>query len=96
MPRKVRYNEYLKSPYWRAIRRRVLYRAGNQCEHCGSSQNLQIHHKTYERLGCEQMDDLEALCDSCHAHHHQLPARPVIRSSGPEHISVILQRMGIL
>lgn len=29
--------------------------------------DLHLHHKTYERLGCERDDDVELLCTNCHA-----------------------------
>jgi hypothetical protein len=41
-----------------------------RCQRCQARQDLQVHHKTYERLGRERDDDLEVLCDSCHHGHH--------------------------
>ena len=32
----------------------------------GTGEPLELHHKTYERLGRERIDDLELLCSSCH------------------------------
>jgi hypothetical protein len=31
---------------------------------------LEVHHKTYERLGDERDEDLEVLCARCHEQHH--------------------------
>ncbi|HEY7195460.1 MAG TPA: hypothetical protein VH439_17085 [Gemmatimonadales bacterium] len=35
---------------------------GDRCRHRAT----QVHHKTYERLGDERMEDLVACCRSCH------------------------------
>ncbi len=47
------------------------------CERCGDRHNvwqLEFHHKTYERLGHELLEDLEMLCPECHARQHGKPA----------------------
>lgn len=64
------YSEYLKSKQWRSIRSEVIAR-DRKCVKCGSMENLQVHHKTYERRGFEKLSDLEALCKSCHKIEHQ-------------------------
>jgi hypothetical protein len=42
---------------------------GRKCEKCGgetmSLEQLQLHHKTYERLGRELISDLQLLCADC-------------------------------
>jgi 5-methylcytosine-specific restriction endonuclease McrA len=39
----------------------------HQCQRCRrSGLTLQVHHKTYERLGHESPADLEVLCTDCH------------------------------
>jgi hypothetical protein len=35
-------------------------------ERCGHQYSLELHHKTYERLGRELISDLEVLCKGCH------------------------------
>lgn len=85
------YSDYLRSPYWSACRRYMLWSADYRCERCGHPNQLQVHHRTYERLGCEWMpEDLEVLCDACHSAHHGKPAQ-ARDYSGPEHISTILR-----
>jgi hypothetical protein len=64
------YLTYVQSPEWRARRNRALVRAGWCCERCQSRRTLQVHHKTYERLGCEWDQDLEVLCANCHEGEH--------------------------
>ena len=61
------YCDYLASPWWRF--RRLRYIAGHwwSCEKCGGGPpGLQVHHLSYEHLGCEPDDDLQSLCDDCH------------------------------
>jgi len=64
------YYTYLKSERWQEIKRaaREYY---SVCQECGSSENLQVHHLSYEKLGREEFEDLTLLCEKCHkARHH--------------------------
>lgn len=63
---------YLKTRHWQETRERVIARAGGRCEECGSPHGLEVHHKTYARLGDERPNDLEVLCRYCHAERHAL------------------------
>lgn len=65
-----RYLEFLKTPECRATFKRALERAGYRCEECGSGSDLEVHHLTYERLGCELPEDLRVLCRRCHETAH--------------------------
>jgi 5-methylcytosine-specific restriction endonuclease McrA len=66
------YRAVLASPRWRALRTRLRRERGDQCERCrktwapGCRTSLQLHHKTYERLGHERDSDVELLCEPCH------------------------------
>lgn len=64
------YEEYLKTPEWRKRRNAFLGRKGWHCERCGRKVDLQVHHRSYARLGSERDEDLEALCRDCHEGHH--------------------------
>lgn len=64
------YNEYLKSPEWRARRKMVLQRARNMCEGCKSKLATQVHHLSYEHVGDELLFELVAVCDECHRKLH--------------------------
>lgn len=66
------YETYLQSPSWRITRNRALRLSDWHCSKCDSRRNLQVHHKTYERLGHEWDQDLIVLCRSCHEDHHDL------------------------
>lgn len=71
--RSLKYEEFLKTKYWRSVSR--CLRSMRKCELCGSTENLQIHHKTYEHHGQEHLylEDLQCLCKDCHLKvHHEL------------------------
>lgn len=65
-----RYRAYLQSSGWRITRNRALKLAGYRCSKCGAGRNIQVHHKSYEHLGCEPDSDLDVLCRECHEGHH--------------------------
>jgi 5-methylcytosine-specific restriction endonuclease McrA len=61
-----RYNERVNSDAWKARKRELIRWRGQFCERCGLHGPLDLHHKTYERLGEEMDDDLELVCRDCH------------------------------
>lgn len=61
------YNRYLKTRYWRELRKKVLDRDGHQCVVCKSKVLLQVDHKVYRGGGLEILEDLQTLCYKCHA-----------------------------
>ena len=65
------YRAYLASNQWNALRKRKLTDVGYHCQVCNSSENLQVHHKTYKRLFHEKLNDLTVLCSHCHNLYHQ-------------------------
>lgn len=67
---KMSLHEYLKTVEWGVKRNRTLIQAGNRCQVCASTDRLEVHHRTYERLGNELLSDLVVLCRSCHQHYH--------------------------
>ena len=66
------YQSYIRSAEWLRIRELKFHYAGRKCERCGSARELQVHHKTYARLGNEYLADLEVLCGACHERHHEI------------------------
>lgn len=68
--RSMPYNEYLLTPEWKARRDRQVEADGGACRLCGSRDNLNVHHRTYERLGEEAPLDLITLCYGCHQTFH--------------------------
>jgi hypothetical protein len=75
------YEDYLRTPEWRARRQEALKRAQYRCYLCNTNQSpLEVHHRTYERLGAEAPEDLYVLCDSCHQWYHRKPDAPTRRA----------------
>jgi restriction endonuclease Mrr len=68
------FEEYLKTPEWQQTRAAALQRAAQSCAldltHAGE---LDVRHRTRERLGAELPSDLVVLCASC-AERHQADA----------------------
>ncbi len=65
------YAIYLQSPLWKERARLARERAGQKCQICNGRGPLEVHHRTYERLGHELPEDLTVLCRSCHSTFHQ-------------------------
>src|SRR5882724_9710163 len=45
------YAEYLETDWWKKLRAAAIARAGRRCQVCYSPLQLNVHHRTYERLG---------------------------------------------
>ena len=70
---KQEYQEYLKTPEWAELRKRVLRHYGDKCMVCGSVWNNQVHHIRYANVrGEEGMEDFKVLCWKCHKKEHGL------------------------
>ena len=78
-----KYREYMQSAEWSAVRRIALHHSGRKCALCGSQRNLEVHHRNYEALFEETLEDLTVLCRGCHSSHHgkiaSLPPQSVQR-----------------
>lgn len=66
-----KYPEYIRSREWMGRRRLAITRARCRCQLCNSPDNLEVHHRTYERLGREDPEDLTVLCSECHGLFHE-------------------------
>ena len=64
------YGIYLQSEGWRQRRDEAVAQAKGRCQLCNSSKHLNVHHRTYERLGRERAANLTVLCRACHEHFH--------------------------
>jgi 5-methylcytosine-specific restriction endonuclease McrA len=64
------YYNYINSRRWKIRRLQAIKKANYKCESCGKKCKLEVHHKTYDNLGNEPDEDLEALCRECHIKHH--------------------------
>jgi len=67
------YRLYLLTEHWRRVSREAKERAGNRCQLCNSPTNIETHHRTYERRGHEEPEDLTVLCSECHGKFHTQP-----------------------
>lgn len=68
------YQDYLASDHWQETRARALDRAMWRCQVCNTPRSqsiLDVHHRTYERLGAELPEDLAVLCRECHSLFHE-------------------------
>lgn len=65
------YGEYLASPKWKRIAKRVMDRANGVCEGCLDRTATEVHHLTYRDVGAEFCFQLVALCRECHDRYHR-------------------------
>lgn len=65
-----KYRDYLETPEWKEKRLLVLARDGYRCMVCTAKKFLDVHHKTYDRLFKEPLEDLVTLCRRCHSKFH--------------------------
>ena len=64
------YDDYLRSPRWKAKAAKIMERAGGTCEGCLSREATEVHHRTYEHVFEEFAFELIALCSPCHRRIH--------------------------
>ena len=67
---KAKYEQYLQSDIWKIRRDNVLARDRYECQMCGRTNRLHVHHIVYKNLGNEPLSDLVTLCSSCHKKVH--------------------------
>src|ERR1022692_4073283 len=85
------YHEYLQSDKWKSLRLLCLTRDQYRCRVCNESEHLEVHHRTYERIGQEQLDDLTTLCDKCHELYTAQTIKPSESKSIGEGVMELLQ-----
>ncbi len=77
---KTEYNSLLLKPEWQQKRLSILNRDGNKCRNCGSSSDLQVHHKQYHKTNKDgefrrpwqyKENYLITLCKDCHQMGHK-------------------------
>jgi len=66
------YKEYLKTKHWQGVKNRMYNsKIKYECNCCGKRKGLQLHHKSYNRVGNERLNDLIWLCGDCHEKVHE-------------------------
>jgi 5-methylcytosine-specific restriction endonuclease McrA len=66
----VDYATYIRTSKWKAKANEAKQRSEWCCALCEERKGLEVHHRTYARLGHERMSDLIVLCWKCHRRHH--------------------------
>jgi 5-methylcytosine-specific restriction endonuclease McrA len=79
--RRLPYAEYLLTAHWQRVRTLALEQAGYLCDLCARDDRLEVHHRTYERLGMERQSDLIVLCFECHRDFHRALILRAIRAT---------------
>lgn len=60
-------DDRLKTKEWKRIREFVLWRDNHECQACGRSDKVHVHHRVPFRFeGSDREDNLTTLCQSCH------------------------------
>ena len=68
--RTMKYSDYLNTEHWKHFKSEVIRFYGASCQVCSSSDNLNVHHKTYDNRGRETFNDVVLLCRECHSKIH--------------------------
>ena len=64
------YRAYLQTDEWAHRRNIAVCCALHRCQVCYRGSRLEVHHRTYERVGHEMPEDLIVLCADCHELFH--------------------------
>lgn len=72
--RRYQYSAYIQSEAWQQVRARFFKSKlwKGCCFGCGRNVPVDLHHRTYRRLGCERLSDLIPLCRECHKLTHEI------------------------
>lgn len=65
----INHKDYIDSPEWARKKEEYYSKHPRKCQICNTEKRIHLHHKTYERLGKEEDNDLVPLCA---AHHERL------------------------
>jgi hypothetical protein len=80
------YADYLASPRWTELKRSALEQAERRCQLCDGNKRLQVHHRSYKRIGTNnEWRDLVVLCKRCHVRHHGFDQPPTKSSETKTH-----------
>lgn len=62
------YSSYRRTPEWREREAAALERTDGRCERDPEHrEDLEVQHRSYDRLGAERPEDLVVLCPACRA-----------------------------
>ena len=75
------YSEYLNSDHWKILKAKYgRSKLPKNCGACGAKGCVDMHHKTYKRIGQERLNDLIPLCRDCHEMAHYLADNPNLKN----------------
>lgn len=69
---KKKYKKYLLSNEWAQLKIDLFEYRGKECEKCGETKYLQVHHLSYKNIFHEEPEDLMILCKYCHKKEHNI------------------------
>lgn len=80
--RNMKYQDFLRTPYWKAIASYSKFRARYRCQVCNSAYDLATHHRNYGIHGAEHahIHELIVLCNDCHSKFHGKPPKSKIKT----------------
>ena len=90
---------YFSSNHWKNIVSRRREIDSNRCRICGTAGSynnpMNVHHLTYARFGCEDINDLICLCKECHQklHNKRKEEKTVTEEMKAERMEKILRMM---
>jgi hypothetical protein len=89
--------EYLRTAHWDRQRTFALERA-QICKPCARGDRLDVHQRSYARVGFDRPEDPIVLCRECHGDHHRALVLRAIRATEHEPLAVtvadVLERAG--
>jgi len=63
----------LDSLLYESLRQQILRRDGWRCQSCGTTSNLEVHHREFRsHSGADSEENLITLCVDCHRRAHEL------------------------
>ena len=92
----MKYQDFLQTPYWKAIAAHSKFKAGYRCQVCDSPYDLTTHHRNYAIHGSEHahIHELTVLCRYCHIlFHKEIPKSTLKRQAA---IVVLIIKLMIL
>ena len=98
--RKQEYHKYLQSDEWKQKRLKIIIKRNYTCERCKTTfqnKELQVHHKTYDRVYNELDEDFELVCRPCHEkiHHKKHKVKKVTLYLGVEIPRFVTREMNL-
>lgn len=80
--KKAEYEKYLESDDWKRLRRDKIAQSNGICEKCKhllGSAVPHCHHNSYDNLGHEDPDDIDAIHAHCHRREHRIKKEEKIK-----------------